>query len=93
MLIRKLRPKRGIKFAWKPVWTDEGQVWFEWVHYEWTDGGLDGGYIYRRWIPEKEYDAGKRAQGQMPSEYLRNNRCRNGHDLPDGTSWCFKCPQ
>jgi hypothetical protein len=48
MLIRKLRPKQGLKFAWLPVWTDEGKVWLEWVHYRYHDVGLDGSYSYRR---------------------------------------------
>lgn len=48
MLIRKLRPSEGIRFAWFPVMTPEGEVWFEHVHYRWIDTGFGGGYQYER---------------------------------------------
>ena len=61
MIICKLPPKQGIRFAWLPVWTEDGKVWLEWVHFRYNDVGLEGSYTYRRWVPTKEYDAGKRA--------------------------------
>ena len=63
MIICKLPPKQGIRFAWLPVWTEDGKVWLEWVHFRYNDVGLEGSYTYRRWGPTKEYDAGKRAWG------------------------------
>lgn len=47
MRLRTLRPLQGIKFAWLPVWTDEGKVWLEWVHFKWNATEF-GSYSYRR---------------------------------------------
>lgn len=65
MRLRALRPSQGIRFAWWPVWTPEGKVWLEHVHFEWVEGwgwGSDGHYSYRRMIPQDRYDAGERLQ-------------------------------
>lgn len=59
------RPEQGIRFAWLPVWTDEGKVWLEHVHFKWIEGwgwGSDGHYEYRRYLDEERYDAGARVQ-------------------------------
>jgi hypothetical protein len=60
MILRSLRPSQGIKFAWLPVWTDEGKVWLEFVHYRWNATEF-GSYTYRRWISDERYDEGYRA--------------------------------
>jgi hypothetical protein len=59
MLLRRAPSREGICFAWLPVWTPDGKVWLEWVHYRWIDAGF-GGYEYARWIPEKRYNEGER---------------------------------
>lgn len=60
MLLRKPSPDRGIHFAWLPVWTDEGKVWLEWVHFERVDDAYDvHPWRYRRWVSEKKYAEGQ----------------------------------
>lgn len=65
MLLRKRKPAEGIRFAWLPVWTPDGKVWLEWVHYRWIDNGF-GGYEYARWIPEADYNRGARRNFGIP---------------------------
>jgi hypothetical protein len=69
MLLRKLRPNQGIRFAWLPVWTDEGEVWLEWVHYRWNATEF-GSYSYWRWVPEKRYTQGERAFAPPPGLHV-----------------------
>ncbi len=47
MILQKSFPVRGICFAWLPVWTPDGKVWLEDVHYSYNDFGF-GSYSYRR---------------------------------------------
>lgn len=54
MILRRLRPAQGVKFAWLPVWTDEGLVWFERVQYRWNNTEF-GSYSYRRLMWEPQY--------------------------------------
>ncbi len=64
MLIRRPTPKTGICFAWLPVWTSEGKVWLEWVHYCYNDTEF-GSWSYERFVPQDRYDAGERAQNKF----------------------------
>jgi hypothetical protein len=64
VIIKRNRPKSGIRFAWLPVQTSEGLVWLEWVHFRYLDHEF-GGVVYERFIPEKRYDKGERAKMYM----------------------------
>lgn len=64
MLLRRQPPKNGICFAWLPVWTSEGKVWLEWVHYRFNDTEF-GSWSYERFVPQDRYDAGDRAQNKF----------------------------
>jgi len=59
MIIQRPRPKQGSRFAWLPVWTPDGKVWLEWVHFSWNDTEF-GSYSYARWVPEDRYENGER---------------------------------
>jgi hypothetical protein len=74
MIIKRNRPEQGIRFAWLPVWTGEGRVWFEYVHFNWVEGwgwGSDGHYEYKRWVPEARYGQGERTQSKFTTPPVR----------------------
>ena len=89
MRLRALRPSQGKCFAWWPVWTPEGKVWLEWVHFKWVEGwgwGSDGHYAYQRFVPQERYDQGERAQAINEaiyfSEQLHGVKAKHLGDLP-----------
>jgi len=77
MLFRK-RTSPGICFAWTPKRTPDGLVWLEWVHYEHDEHGLVG-VSYTRWVPEAEYEAGKRREINMQRLRCRSRACWYPH--------------
>lgn len=81
MIIRKHSPKTGICFAWLPVWTSEGKVWLEWVHYRFNDTEF-GSWSYERFVPQDRYDAGDRAQ----------NKFWGGKAYDDGSTTSYETP-
>lgn len=90
MRIKRTPRTSGIFFAIWPRRTVEGDlVAFEWLHWGYVEGwgwGSDGHYVYRRWVPETEYDQGKRANTP------RANHCEPFDDMTYATPpHCDRC--
>lgn len=90
MRLRSLKPSQGIWFAWHPVWTPEGKVWLEHVHFKWIEGwgwGSDGHYEYRRYIDDNRYDRGERAHAGWGERPLQPCTCPDNM-IPEHVDAC-----
>lgn len=83
ILFPRSRATSGIFFAIWPRRTPEGLAvgWLHWEYVESWGWGSDGYYRYTNWVPEKEYNEGKRAQAKFystppgdPKTFCKNYR-------------------
>jgi hypothetical protein len=89
MLLSRKRTE-GNCFAWLPKNTPEGRVWLERVHYHLIEGwgwGSDSTWAYTRWIPDREYDAGKRETWDAEQARLHKSDPQ-GYATPPDVSKC-----
>jgi hypothetical protein len=70
MILVKRRPEQGMWFAWRPVSTPNGVVWWETVRFEWIDGSV----FYYRTSPEMER-AWAAAHGKPVKDACNYPRC------------------